>query len=72
MIVRKNKTKLDHITVEFLQKNHCFDMPLAVSGSADHLCCAVITFVLVQQGSNIPPYELRSSMSSILADFDLY
>ena len=31
---RKKKAKLDHITVEYLQKHHYFDMPLAVSFNA--------------------------------------
>ena len=32
--LRKKKAKLDHITVEYLQKHHYFDMPLAVSFNA--------------------------------------
>ncbi len=27
----RKKTKIDHITVEYLRDHHCFDMPLAVS-----------------------------------------
>ena len=30
-IARTKKAKFDHITVEYLQKHHYFDMPLAVS-----------------------------------------
>ncbi len=28
--IGRRKTKIDHITVEYLRDHHCFDMPLAV------------------------------------------
>ena len=36
-VIGRRKTKIDHITVEFLLKRRCFDMPLAVSFSAHQL-----------------------------------
>ena len=29
-VTGRRKTKIDHITVQYLRDHHCFDMPLAV------------------------------------------
>lgn len=42
VVFRKTKNKLDHVTVEFLQKHNCFDMPLAVGFSADYQKLAML------------------------------
>lgn len=68
----RKKTRIDHITVEYLRDNHCFDMPLAEAAKSLEVGLSVMKRVCRTLGLVRWPYRSRSSLRSVIEKTEMY
>ncbi|KAL3138874.1 hypothetical protein ABBQ32_005702 [Trebouxia sp. C0010 RCD-2024] len=72
VVFRKTKNKLDHVTVEFLQKHNCFDMPLADAAKSLDIGLSVMKRLCRNLGLARWPYRTRSSLRAVIEKTERY
>ncbi|KAL0041696.1 hypothetical protein WJX79_001057 [Trebouxia sp. C0005] len=68
----RRKTKIDHITVQYLRDHHCFDMPLAEAAKSLDVGLSVMKRVCRTLGLARWPYRTRASLQSVIEKTEKY
>lgn len=71
-VTGRRKTKIDHITVQYLRDHHCFDMPLAEAAKSLDVGLSVMKRVCRTLGLARWPYRTRASLQSVIDKTEKY
>ncbi|KAL0037566.1 hypothetical protein WJX77_002872 [Trebouxia sp. C0004] len=71
-VTGRRKTKIDHITVQYLRDHHCFDMPLAEAAKSLDVGLSVMKRVCRTLGLARWPYRTRASLQSVIEKTEKY
>lgn len=71
-VTGRRKTKIDHITVQYLRDHHCFDMPLAEAAKSLNVGLSVMKRVCRTLGLARWPYRTRASLQSVIEKTEKY